>query len=183
MYAKGNYSYILEKGSSKTNQLYSWGMGENYVLGSREDDNQYKPYTVHPRMFDEFPVLMLGAGTQHVVVLTSDSQERQDFPQFAQEVLDFKLPEPPKPAKKEKVEPAVEEEKKAPVVEAPLEVKPVEAKPAEASKKRKRSEMEASQLATEPKQEVKQEKTKRRKVEAPSSQKAKAAAPKKPAKK
>ena len=64
-----------------------------------------------------------------------------------------------------------------------VEVKAVvEAKPAEGSKKRKRSEMEASQLAAEPKQEVKQENTKRRKVEPP-SQKAKAAAPKKPAKK
>ncbi len=51
-------------------------MGENYVLGSREDENQFKPYTVHPRMFDELPVLMLGAGTQHVVVLTSDTQDR-----------------------------------------------------------------------------------------------------------
>ena len=39
-YAKGNYSYILEAPEGvKSNQLYSWGMGENYVLGSRDDDN------------------------------------------------------------------------------------------------------------------------------------------------
>lgn len=76
VYAKGNYSYVLEMPEgSRTNQLYSWGMGENYVLGSRDDDNQFFPYTVHPKMFEELPVLMLGAGTQHVVVLTSDSQE------------------------------------------------------------------------------------------------------------
>ena len=48
---------------SKTNQLYSWGMGENYVLGSREDDNQFKPYKVNPKMYDEMPVLMVGCGT------------------------------------------------------------------------------------------------------------------------
>lgn len=76
VYAKGNYSYALERPEgSKTNQLYSWGMGENYVLGSREDDNQFRPYKVHPKMFDELPVMMVGAGTQHVVVLTSDSQD------------------------------------------------------------------------------------------------------------
>jgi hypothetical protein len=76
VYAKGNYSYVLEMPEgSRTNQLYSWGMGENYVLGSRDDDNQFFPYTVHPKMFEELPVLMVGAGTQHVVILTSDSQD------------------------------------------------------------------------------------------------------------
>ena len=83
-YAKGNYSYILEATEgNKSNQLHSWGMGENYVLGSRDDDNQYFPYKVHPKMFEEFPVLQVGAGTQHVVVLTTDSQDSQAFPQFA----------------------------------------------------------------------------------------------------
>ncbi len=48
-------------------------MGENYVLGSREDYNEFLPYTVDPKMFEELPVLMIGAGTQHVVVLTSAS--------------------------------------------------------------------------------------------------------------
>jgi regulator of chromosome condensation len=104
VYAKGNYSYALEKPEgSETNQLYSWGMGENYVLGSRDDDNQYKPYTVHPKMFEELPVLMLGAGTQHVVVLTGDEKGKQAFPGFAQEVLDFKLPPPPPKPVVEKV--------------------------------------------------------------------------------
>jgi regulator of chromosome condensation len=75
-YAKGNYSYILETPEgNKSNQLYSWGMGENYVLGSRDDDNQFYPYKVHPKMFEEFPVLQVGAGTQHVVVLTTDNQD------------------------------------------------------------------------------------------------------------
>jgi hypothetical protein len=48
-------------------------MGENYVLGSRDDDNQHTPYKVHPKMFEEMPVLMVGTGTQHIVVLTTDS--------------------------------------------------------------------------------------------------------------
>lgn len=38
-------------------------MGENYVLGTRDDENMFKPYTVNPKMFDELPVLMVGCGT------------------------------------------------------------------------------------------------------------------------
>jgi hypothetical protein len=43
------------------------------------------------------------AGTQHVVVLTSDNQDNQNFPQFSEEVTNFVLPPPepkPKPEKK-----------------------------------------------------------------------------------
>ena len=46
------------------------------------------------------PVLMVGAGTQHIVVLTSESQDHKNFPQLAEEVINFRLPPPlPKPAK------------------------------------------------------------------------------------
>lgn len=48
-------------------------MGENYVLGSREENNEFLPYSVHPKMLEELPALMIGAGTQHVVELTSAS--------------------------------------------------------------------------------------------------------------
>ena len=48
-------------------------MSDNYVLGNREEENQYTPYKVHPKMFEEFPVKMVATGTQHVVVLTTDS--------------------------------------------------------------------------------------------------------------
>jgi hypothetical protein len=64
-------------------------MGESYVLGTRDDANEYKPYTVHPKMFEEFPVMMLGTGTSHVVVLTTDNADSQELPQFEAEVLEF----------------------------------------------------------------------------------------------
>ncbi len=38
VYAKGNYCYALEV-VEKHNQLYSWGMGDSYVLGNREEEN------------------------------------------------------------------------------------------------------------------------------------------------
>lgn len=92
-------------------------MGENYVLGNRDDCNQFTPFTVHPKMFDELPVLMLGAGTQHVVVLTSDTQDNKDFPQFEEEVLAFQLPPEVKPVKEKPVPvPRVKKEKPVKVV-------------------------------------------------------------------
>jgi hypothetical protein len=38
IYAAGNYCYALEK-TGNLNQLYSWGMGSSYVLGSRDEEN------------------------------------------------------------------------------------------------------------------------------------------------
>lgn len=73
----------------KSNQLYSWGMGSSYVLGNRDEENEYKPYKVHPKMFEEFPVREMGLGTQHVVVLTTNDLEKQDLPEFEEQVLNF----------------------------------------------------------------------------------------------
>jgi hypothetical protein len=55
VYAAGNYSYALEK-NNHLNQLYSWGMGSSYVLASRDEENQFRPYNVHPKMFEELPI-------------------------------------------------------------------------------------------------------------------------------
>lgn len=48
-------------------------MGENFVLGNRDDNNEFKPYLVNPKMFDELPVVMMGLGTMHSVALVLDS--------------------------------------------------------------------------------------------------------------
>lgn len=45
-------------------------MGENYVLGSRDDENLYTPYELDPRMFFEENIIMIKCGGQHVVALT-----------------------------------------------------------------------------------------------------------------
>lgn len=157
-------------------------MGENYVLGSRDDDNQYVPYKVHPKMFEEMPVLMVGAGTQHVVVLTGESPDHRDFPPFAQEVLNYALPAPepkPKPEKKPSARPSKAEPKKE-AKQQEEEVKEElgkvaieeEVKSTTSSKKRKRSDFEAALI--EPVEEAKPE-AKRKKENMPASQKAKSA--------
>lgn len=64
--AAGNYTYAIV---SNKNEVYSWGMGENYVLGNRDDQNEFKPFKLDPRMFEEKKVLQIACGTQHVVAL------------------------------------------------------------------------------------------------------------------
>jgi len=66
--AGSNYCYALVRSS---NELYSWGMGYNYVLGTREEDNVHEPVKVHPMQFHNNQVKVIGAGNQHVVVLTT----------------------------------------------------------------------------------------------------------------
>jgi len=62
--AAGQYSYAITK-----DEVYSWGMGENYVLGNRDDCNEFTPYKLDPRMFENNRAVMAGCGTQHTVVL------------------------------------------------------------------------------------------------------------------
>ncbi len=55
-------------------------------------------------MFEEFPVREVGCGTMHVVVLTTnDKEDKNVFPQFEREVLDFQVPV--EEVKKEKLSP------------------------------------------------------------------------------
>lgn len=69
-------------------------MGSNYVLGNREEENEFKPYKVHPKMFEELPILQIACGTQHVVVLTTDKQDSKDLPEFEENVNEFKQEDP-----------------------------------------------------------------------------------------
>lgn len=46
--AGSNYCYALVKSE---NELYSWGMGYNFVLGTREENNVFEPVKVHPMQF------------------------------------------------------------------------------------------------------------------------------------
>ena len=70
--ASGQYTYAVVE---KTGEVYSWGMGDNYVLGNRDEENQFEPYKLHPKMFEENKVVMMGLGFQHTVALTLDGPE------------------------------------------------------------------------------------------------------------
>lgn len=57
--AAGHYSYALCQDS---NEVYAWGMGSNYVLGTRDEDNEFEPKLVHPKQFMENRVKEIGTG-------------------------------------------------------------------------------------------------------------------------
>lgn len=42
-----NFNYAI---SEKSNDVYTWGMGESYVLGNKKDDNEVEPFKI-PREF------------------------------------------------------------------------------------------------------------------------------------
>lgn len=85
VYAASHYCYAL---CASSNELYSWGIGENYVLGTREDENCYTPYLVSAKMFYDCKIRTVGTGTQHLAVLTA-TPDNGPAPQF-----DFTLPLP-----------------------------------------------------------------------------------------
>lgn len=70
--AGSHYCYAIV---GDVNEVYSWGMGYNYVLGTREEDNVHEPIKVHPMQFNNSIVKQVGAGDNHVVVLTCASKE------------------------------------------------------------------------------------------------------------
>ena len=57
--ACGHYSYATAK---ESNEVYAWGMGDNYVLGTRDDDNEYEPKLVNPKQFMENRVCTVSIG-------------------------------------------------------------------------------------------------------------------------
>jgi hypothetical protein len=70
--AGSHYCYAIV---GDANEIYSWGMGYNYVLGTREEDNVHEPIKVHPMQFHNNQVKQVGAGDNHVVVLTTASTD------------------------------------------------------------------------------------------------------------
>lgn len=81
-------------------------MGENYVLGNRDDCNQFTPYLLDPRMFEENPVAMMALGTMHAVSLCKES------PDATMPVLDS--------SKFEVVQPVAVSPKPKPVAPSPI---------------------------------------------------------------
>jgi hypothetical protein len=133
--AGSHYCYAIVE---DVNEVYSWGMGYNYVLGTREEDNVHEPVKVHPMQFHNNQVKQVGAGDNHVVVLTTASTNADSaLPQFE---VDFATATGIKEEPEETKEPAVTEPevKEAQVVQ-PVATLQVEAEPEAKSAGSKRS--------------------------------------------
>lgn len=131
VFSAADYNYALQK---ESNELYSWGRGDNYVLGTRDDENVFEPYLVPPKMFHEMPVLSVGAGSNHVVVLSGAEQGDIVSNLFEANVLEFKYKPKERPVKRKREDLAkeAEEDKKEEVKEEAKEEKeasPVDPQP------------------------------------------------------
>ncbi len=106
IFSGSNYNYAV----GKNKDVYSWGMGENYVLGTREDETVYEPQKVSADFF-KGTAYTFGLGAQHVVYLTSENES--EAPKLEEDVFTViqtgKKPVAKKTEKKGKN--AIEEEK------------------------------------------------------------------------
>ena len=68
IYSGTNFNYAIS--DSDDNDVYSWGMGDNYVLGTRDEDVVYEPTLIPAGFFKNEKVITFGLGAQHVVALT-----------------------------------------------------------------------------------------------------------------
>ena len=61
-----------EPDTSNLNQIYSWGIGNSYVLGTKEEDSVYEPFNVPHVMYKHLNVEEVTCGTIHVLVRASE---------------------------------------------------------------------------------------------------------------
>ena len=71
IYASNNYSYAA---SFTEQKVYSWGFGENYILGNlKDDDNEKEPFEISKEFFNNSYIDQLSLGNQHVMVALTKS--------------------------------------------------------------------------------------------------------------
>lgn len=63
------YNYAI---SRVKNQVYSWGSGDHYVLGTGKEDQEYAPFTIKPNFYKLEEVVDIKLGGQHVTLITSN---------------------------------------------------------------------------------------------------------------
>lgn len=84
VFSASNFCYAL---CGEENELYAWGQGDNYILGNREEDNEFEPKMVHPMQFHKHRVHSVGTGKQHIVVLAKiDRPELEEAVKPVEEV-------------------------------------------------------------------------------------------------
>ena len=79
IFAGKDFCYAV---NTESNATYSWGLGECYVLGTKEDESVFEPFNVHPKQYYEAKVRYVGCGDQHVVVLCSRNADDDEVPEL-----------------------------------------------------------------------------------------------------
>lgn len=65
------------KVDSRLNAVYSWGIGNSYVLATKDEETRYTPYAVPPEMYKNLNPVAISCGTLHVVVRADEIAEQK----------------------------------------------------------------------------------------------------------
>lgn len=89
IFSGSNYNYAIDR----DNKVYSWGMGDNYLLGNKKEETVEKPTELDENFF-KGKAIMFGLGTQHVVSLVvNDVTERLELDENVMKVTKKAVPE------------------------------------------------------------------------------------------
>ena len=73
------------------NNVYSWGMGESYVLGNKKEKQEKKPYLIKSAFYKNLKVTDISLGCSHVaVVLKQDSKILENINNNKEEIISKK---------------------------------------------------------------------------------------------
>ena len=68
-----NNQFFYSKNNS-TNKVYSWGVGDNFVLGNRKEESENTPYLINHLFFKNLFVNDLSLGSAHVSVYLTEKE-------------------------------------------------------------------------------------------------------------
>jgi len=72
----GHFNYAV----TVSGEAYSWGTGDNYVLGTVHERSESRPVLVNPKLLNSEAVLCAVAGGQHGLFLTTDLHSQSSRP-------------------------------------------------------------------------------------------------------
>jgi len=78
IFSRENLNYAI----TKDNQVYSWGAGESFVLGTGHTENLWVSTRLENPLFDGQRIRQIGLGFEHAVILTGEAD-----PQLEEELL------------------------------------------------------------------------------------------------
>ena len=61
------------------NKVYSWGTGDNYILGNKKERTEKKPFLINSDFFKNLKVSQLDMGCNHVAVLLSKDDKEYNY--------------------------------------------------------------------------------------------------------
>ena len=65
--------------NTKNNKVYSWGTGDNYILGNKKEKTEKSPFLINSDFFKNLKVSQLDMGCNHVAVLLNKDDNEYNY--------------------------------------------------------------------------------------------------------